>query len=148
MPPAAEQEPEAAPAVGEGALTLEVVQQHWQRLPVELKKSGNMPITSIVMAGSPVALDGDKLVLRFDETNQFHYNKTRSEYRDVVEAALSELFGQPLQIECRLGGAPATGEAEPKPTVAPTAPTGSDDAEQAVKQTLQLFEGSREITEE
>ncbi len=147
-PPAAQQQPEAAPALGEGPLTLEVVQQHWQRLPVELKRSGNMPIAPIVMAGSPVALAGDRLVLRFDETNQFHYNKTRSEYRDVVEAALQELFGQPLQIECRLGSAPAGGEAEPAPAAAPTAPTGLDDTQQAVDRTLQLFEGSREITEE
>ena len=107
-----------------------------------------MPIAPIVMAGSPAALDGDKLVLRFDESNQFHYNKTRSEYRDVVETALQEMFGQPLQIECRLGSAPAGGEAKPKPAVEPTAPTGSDDSEEAVKRTLQLFEGSREITEE
>ncbi len=147
-PPPVVHEPQAAPAVGEGPLTLEIVQQHWQRLPVELKRSGNMPIAPIVMAGNPVALDGDKLVLRFDETNQFHYNRTRSQYRDVVEAALQELFGQPLQIECRLGSAPAGGEAEPAPAAAPTVLTGSDDTEQAVKRTLQLFEGSREITEE
>ncbi len=147
-PPPIVQPPQAAPAIGEGPLTLEVVQQHWQRLPVELKRSGNMPIAPIVMAGSPVALAGDKLVLRFDESNQFHYNKTRSQYRDVVEAALQALFGRSLQIECRLGSAPAGGEAEPKPAVAPVAPTGLDDTQQAVKRTLQLFEGSREITEE
>jgi len=122
-PPVAEQQPEAAPALGEGPLTLEVVQQHWQRLPVELKRSGNMPIAPIVMAGSPVALDGDKLVLRFDETNQFHYNKTQSQYRDVVEAALQELFGQPLQIECRLGSAPAGGKPEPAPAAARMIPS-------------------------
>jgi len=147
-PPPAAQPPQAAPAIGEGPLTLEVVQQHWQRLPVELKRSGNMPIAPIVMVGSPVALAGDKLVLRFDESNQFHYNKTRSQYRDVVEAALEKLFGQPLQIECRLGSVPAGGEAKPAPAAEPTAPTGLDDTEQAVKRTLQLFEGSREITEE
>jgi len=147
-PPATAQPPQAAPALGEGPLTLEVVQQHWQRLPVELKRSGNMPIAPIVMAGGPVALDGDKLVLRFDESNQFHYNKTRSEYRDVVEAALKELFGQPLQIECRLGSAPAGGEAEPAPAAVPAEPTGLDDTQQVVERTLQLFEGSREITEE
>ncbi len=144
-PTAAAQQPQAAPALGEGPLTLEVVQQHWQRLPVELKRSGNMPIAPIVMAGSPIALDGNKLVLRFDETNQFHYNNTRSKYRDVVEAGLKELFGQSLQIECRLGSAPAGGEAEPAPAAVLA---GSDDTEQAVKRTLQLFEGSREVTEE
>ncbi len=147
-PPATAPPPQAAPAIAEGLLTLEVVQQHWLRLPVELKRSGNMPIAPIVMAGSPAALDGDKLVLRFDETNQFHYNKTRSQYRDVVEAALQELFGHPLQIECRLGSAPAGDEAEPAAAAAPTVPTGADDTDQAVKRTLQLFEGSREITEE
>ncbi len=141
-------QPQAAPMLGEGPLTLEVVQQHWQRLPVELKRSGNMPIAPIVMAGTPVALDGNKLVIEFDENKQFHYNKTRSQYRDVVEAALKKLFNQPLRIECRLGSVPAVDEVQTVSAVEPTVPTGSDDVEKVVKQTLQLFKGSREITEE
>ncbi len=148
--PSEEPVPEPPPPVvaADGPLTLEVVQAHWATLPNELKRSGNMPVAPIAMAGSPVALNDDTVVLSFGEDYQFHYNKTRADYRQVIEGALEKLFGQPLRIECRLGGEEA---AVPDDAPQPTPPTGKappDAADEAVARTLQLFEGSTEITEE
>jgi len=130
-------------------LTLEVVQAHWPALPTELKRSGNIAKVPIVTAGTPVAVAEDTIVLSFDEKHKFHYSKTRSDYRGIVESALKVLFGRPVGIECRLGAAP---EGETVPTQAAEAPVrqepGADQAGDVVERTLQLFEGSQEINEE
>ncbi len=132
-----------------GPLTLEVVQAHWPALPRELKRSGDIAKVPIVTAGTPVAVSEDTIVLNFDEKHQFHYNKTRSDYRGIVESALKALFGRPVGIECRLGAPP---EGETVPPEAAEAPVREEPGEEqpgdVVERTLQLFEGSQEINEE
>ena len=140
----------------EGPLTLEAVQARWPQLNEELKKSGHMPVWGIIKDGHPVALDDDRLVVDFE--HQFHYNRIREQYRDVIEDALEQLLGQRVKMECRLGaGQPAAEPSEPAASAAqpqvsagpPESATPTDESiQQVIDTTLQLFEGSREITEE
>jgi len=151
-PPAKAPPPPAAPP--EGPLTLETVRTYWPQVPEQLKRMGHMPVGAIIGPGQPVALEGDTLVVGFDEQYQFHYNKAREQYREIVEEALAKLLGQRLKLECRRGAVEqpeVTSEAQ-RPAVddsAPPAPTPqtNDVVQQVIDQTLQLFEGSEEITE-
>ncbi len=150
-PPAPAPPPAAPP---EGPLTLETIQTYWPQVPEQLKRMGHMPVGAIAKEGQAVALDGDTLVVSFDDQHQFHYNRIKDTYRDIVEEALEKLLGQRLKLECRLGAvepAAADNQAQPPPAPssgqsAPPSPT-ADLADQVVDQALQLFEGSEEITE-
>jgi len=155
-PPAAKSVPQPARPPG-GPLTLEAVLERWPLVPEELKRMGRMPVGAIVREAYPAALDGDTLLLAIDEQFKFHYSKLNGEYREVVEEALAHLLGRKLTVKCQLG--PAQGvdrppetpkEEESKPDELPAnAPAGGDEAvQQAVAQTLQLFEGSVELEEE
>ena len=162
-PEPAKEEPVPLPPVGE-PLTIEAVQARWPQVPEALKRMGHMPVGAIIRDGRPLALDGDTLVVGFDEKFQFHYNKAKEQYREVVEAAIERLVGRRLKMECRLGEAARPAEQTaapdrgPQPTQSPEEPVDSVPSgpaanaqaglQQAVDQTLQLFEGSREITEE
>ena len=126
-----------------------MVQARWPQVYDELKKMGHMPIVSIIEPGRPVALHEDTLVVGFDEQHKFHYNRAKEQYREVFEQAIERLLGQRLKLECRLGAQP------PSPVQEPTESQRADSTiethraiQEAVDETLQLFEGSREITEE
>ncbi len=154
--PAPEKQPAPPTAVAEGPLTLEMVQACWPQLNDQLKRDGHMPIGAIIMAGQPAALDGQRLVVAFDDDHQFHYNRIKEQYGEVIEKALEKVVGQRLNIQCRLGATNEIAAEEqaadetqsPPPPPTPAASETDQAIQEAVDQTLQLFEGSKEITEQ
>ncbi len=142
----------------EGPLTLETMQTYWQQVPEQLKRMGHMPVGAIVKEARPVALEDDRLVVAFDEQQQFHYNRAREQYREIIEDAIEKLVGRRLTMQCRLGAVePAAEPSEPadsgtQPEVSSTPPESAAPSEESMQQvvdrTLELFEGSTEITEE
>ena len=173
--------------VAEGELTLDTVLAHWDAVPAELKRMGRLPVGAFIQEGTPTALAEGTLTVTFKSQYTFHYNQVRGSYREVVEEALSRLFGQKITVRCRLADgdealetAAATSDGaakEPETTAdvaagtppvaaseapqddtppvspgehehAPDAQQPTDDRstmDQAVEQTLSLFEGSREL---
>ncbi len=117
-----------------------------------------MPVGAIVKEARPVALEDDRLVVAFDERQQFHYNRAREQYREIIEDAIEKLVGRRLTMQCRLGAVePAAEPSEPadsgtQPEVSSTPPESAAPSEESMQQvvdrTLELFEGSTEITEE
>lgn len=159
--PAPRRRPAAVPAPPEGPLTLEVIQERWDSmLHEQFKRMNHHAAYAIVQEGRPAALEGDTVKLVFPPGHDFHYENTRSSYKSVVEEALKALLGQPMRVECYLGELPKTSEApaepepageEPEPVAEaaePATPKPQGEAmEQAVRETLNLFEGSEEIPE-
>ncbi len=158
-PPPAKEPPPPPAAPPEGPLTLQAVRERWLQLAYELKRSGHMSVWAMINDGKsdedlnyPTAVNDNRLVIDFQ--NEFHYNRIKDTYRDIVEEALAKLLGKRLKLECRRGAveqAEVTSEAQRPPVddsapPAPTPPT-NDVVQQVIDQTLQLFEGSEEITE-
>lgn len=103
--PAVSTEPAPLPPVQpivQGAVTLELVQAHWEQLPEELKRMRRLSVGAFVREGRPVALEGNTLTVGFAPDFQFHYRQASSTYRPVIEEALERLFGTKLSLNCRL----------------------------------------------
>jgi len=130
----------------------------------QLKRMKHSAVWAIVMEGTPAALQGSEIQVVFPKSHEFHYRKACGDHKPIIEEALSAVLGQQVTIACSQGEVPPAGSAGLSPAVSPAAvetptppeedetPTPPETAaqeavEQAVRQTLDLFEGSQELPE-
>lgn len=97
QPPAAQPAPPPQP-VASGNLDLPTIQAHWESVPDELKRMGRLPIGAFIRVGTPTAFADGTVSVCFGTQYAFHCNQVQGTYRQVVEEALTRLFGQQLAI--------------------------------------------------
>ncbi len=143
----------------------------------QLKRMRHSATSAIVLEGFPSAVNGTEIHLVFPVTHEFHYRNACGKHKPIIEEALTAVLGMPATITCSQGELPSPGTASVAPEVesalpvaeAPPPPTPAEESvaetpvpaeatpppaqppqeavDEAVRQTLELFEGSQELPE-
>lgn len=93
----------AMPQTSQGPLDLETVQSRWPRFLEVLRKKTHISYEAFLKEGTVTHLEGNTVVCRFQPDHKFHKERLEQpQVKRAVEQVLSEFFGQPLQLQCRL----------------------------------------------
>ncbi len=162
--PAAESAPE--PAAPAGDLTLESIASRWDAVSDALRAMERLSVSAITKFARPTALQGDELTLSFVADCQFHRDQADGRYRTAIEEAVEKAFGKRLALVMKVDAeatdvpaAAAVSSAPPAASAPPAVERGSEpdpdcpapsaaEQEQAVQGVIDVFPGSREVTEE
>ena len=145
-------EPPAEEVSADQPLDLDLVQAHWPRMPVALRELDHVSVAALLNDAAPTGFEGDEVTVTFPADCEFHYRQARGRYQPLVEEAMERVYKRPLELACVLTGAAATeGEEGTSEAEQPSLVTGAsspEDQQRVVGQVLDLFEGSRETTEQ
>ncbi len=105
-------------------LTLATLETHWETVYQHLRQSGHTPIQAMLCSGTPTKFENDIVTLCFAASAEFHYDKVRTDYKDIVEEALTQTFGRQIAIICMIGEDKMTQNACALQPSAPQCPEG------------------------
>jgi hypothetical protein len=110
----------AAPAVGEPlgaaeptaapAHDIERLQALWPAVAEALREREAFVVAALLGEARPIALDGDRLTVRFPEDAVFKKRQAEAN-RGIVEEAIGALTGRPVTVVYELSGGAAQDEA-------------------------------------
>jgi DNA polymerase-3 subunit gamma/tau len=135
-------------------LDLDLVCAHWPRITAALRELGRVSAAAFVSDAVPTDLQDDEMTITFPANCKFHCIQAEGRYRALLEQALEGVYKRPLRLKCLLAGEAApTGEGQAASEAAglPLSEAPLPDAadqQRAVAQVLDLFEGSRETTDQ
>lgn len=163
-------QPAAAPS------SVEELAAQWHQVHHELRRMRRVALWAMVRNGSPIGMEGDVLIVRFEPKWKMHAELIDRRYRQDVERAISRVLQREVKLRCVVGDEqPRATEAhaasrarpllpraeEPQATVTESVeepppqpekqeqPSGAADAvDRAAELTLEIFPDSEEVEPE
>ena len=83
---------------------LEIVRKAWPRVLEQLRAARYVQQEAFLREGSPIAVDGDTVIVGFSPNHRFHQaNMEKDKNRAIVEKVLSKVLGRSLRMRSVLG---------------------------------------------
>lgn len=106
---------------------LALVQSRWPRVLEQLRAARHIQQEAFLREGSPVAVQGDTVIVAFSPNHRFHQaNMDKEKNRAIVEKVLSAVMGRPLRMRAVLGSEWKEAPPSPAATSAASAARPSD----------------------